>query len=291
MTFTQLEYFIAIAESENMTKAATNLNVAQPALSRTMQRLENELNITLFERKGKSIVLSEQGKIFLHFAKQCLNSFDHITHTLSKEKLMNGHLRIGLLPQSPWARNAITAFLKKNPSVTMEINQIDTSADIQNFDFIIAPTHLENSVFPDFMEQTILWHEPLVLLVSKNNPLAAHHSIPLSETKSYPFISPINTDYSNFQKTFFQSVNFWSHNRVTTNNQSLVLTLVQENLGIALFPESCIPTHYKELGCEVVHLSSPEYRRTVSLFWNPQKLLGDAQKAFQIFISEYFLNQ
>ena len=65
MEWQQLEYFQTVARMQNMTSAARAMNITQPALSRSIARLESELNVPLFERKGRSIVLNRYGELFL----------------------------------------------------------------------------------------------------------------------------------------------------------------------------------------------------------------------------------
>ena len=73
MTFDQLQYFITIAKTGNMTRAAEQLNVVQPALSRAIKRLETELDVKLFDRTGKSVVLNANGNVHIGARKGNVN--------------------------------------------------------------------------------------------------------------------------------------------------------------------------------------------------------------------------
>ena len=73
MDLLQLQYFIAIAEYQHITKAAAHLHVSQPSLSNTLSRIENELGTQLFDRQGRNIVLNDSGKIVLAHAKKYLS--------------------------------------------------------------------------------------------------------------------------------------------------------------------------------------------------------------------------
>ena len=70
MNLQQLEYFRVVATLEHITKAANVLHIAQPALSKIIKTLERELGLQLFDRVGKNIVLNENGKILLKYARQ-----------------------------------------------------------------------------------------------------------------------------------------------------------------------------------------------------------------------------
>ena len=74
MEIFQLIQFQAVAELEHMTRAAERLNLAQPALSRTIKNLEKELGVPLFDRSGRRMQLNENGRILLLYARQILSS-------------------------------------------------------------------------------------------------------------------------------------------------------------------------------------------------------------------------
>ena len=74
MELYQLRQFAAVAKYENMTRAAESLNVAQPAVSKTIRNLESELGAELFERTGKGLRRTEQGDILLRYARTILEA-------------------------------------------------------------------------------------------------------------------------------------------------------------------------------------------------------------------------
>lgn len=75
MDLLQLRYFIAVAETEHVTHAAESLNVAQPALTKTIKKLETEIGFPLFERKGRGITLSKCGQIFVRLRRRSGESY------------------------------------------------------------------------------------------------------------------------------------------------------------------------------------------------------------------------
>lgn len=82
MDLNQLHYFVAVAEAENITKAAKRLFITQPALSRVILRLENELGTSLFDRKGGRLVLNDHGRVFLGHVKPALESINNGVHAV-----------------------------------------------------------------------------------------------------------------------------------------------------------------------------------------------------------------
>ena len=86
MEIFQLIQFQAVAELEHMTRAAQRLNVAQPALSRTIQNLENELGASLFDRSGRRMRLNENGRILLRYSRQILSSIQDAKNEIAAQQ-------------------------------------------------------------------------------------------------------------------------------------------------------------------------------------------------------------
>lgn len=85
MELTQLRHFVVVARTENITKAAKELFITQPALSRTILRLEHELGTPLFDRSGGRLTLNNKGKVFLEFVKPALDSLDEGVRAIADE--------------------------------------------------------------------------------------------------------------------------------------------------------------------------------------------------------------
>ena len=83
MSLQQLQYFVAVAEEQHVTRAAERLRVSQPPLSRQIQALEDELGQPLFERRGRGIVLTEFGR---YFATKAIAILDHVAAVLADSK-------------------------------------------------------------------------------------------------------------------------------------------------------------------------------------------------------------
>jgi DNA-binding transcriptional LysR family regulator len=83
MSLQQLQYFVAVAEEQHVTRAAERLSISQPPLSRQIQALEDELGQPLFERRGRGIVLTEFGR---YFAARATAILDHVARVLADSK-------------------------------------------------------------------------------------------------------------------------------------------------------------------------------------------------------------
>jgi LysR family nitrogen assimilation transcriptional regulator len=122
MDVNQLRTLIQVAELGSLSKAADRLCIAQPALSRRINHLEEELDTRLFERHGRGMVLTTQGSIVLQFARQIMGIFEEIKTSLADE-VYHGHISVGLPPTISDLLTVplVAAISEAYPSVTCRI--------------------------------------------------------------------------------------------------------------------------------------------------------------------------
>lgn len=289
MTFDQLQYFITIVKTGSMTKAAEELNVVQPALSRAIQRLEDELNVKLFDRKGRAIILNQNGAAFLQFAEQCINSFHQTKDTIHSSDDIHGSLKIGNMVTNQWVVKAVAAFSRLYPNVKIEYVSMPNTSDAFDFHFFIGPASFEHSYLHGTLESVELWKEPMILLVSKNHPLADRVRVKLSEVRDYPFVFPCGTEFSKFAKDYFRLANMEAKNTVKTNDPSMLYEIIKTTHSVAIAPKYQylyeIDDHFR-----TISIVSPEYVRQVYMYWPSKLTLNTVEKLFYEFMMDYFKN-
>ena len=130
MELTQLYYFYKVAKLEHITKASIEINIAQPALTKSIHKLEEELGVTLFSHCGRNIKLTSWGKWLYEKINDPLNSILNLKNEINILK-NNKHIKIGALAASTFVTNAIIEFRKINPDVTFTVLQNnETDCDI-----------------------------------------------------------------------------------------------------------------------------------------------------------------
>src|SRR5215471_10830047 len=128
MELRHLRYFVAAAEAQNVSRAALKLHVSQPALSRQIHDLEEELGFALFERSAKSVHLTEAGRAFLTEARAVLQRADDAVKTARAVAVGGGELHVGYAP-SPTARvlpRALRAFHVEFPKVKVKLHDLSS---------------------------------------------------------------------------------------------------------------------------------------------------------------------
>jgi LysR family transcriptional regulator, hydrogen peroxide-inducible genes activator len=129
MTITQLQYVLAVAEHQNFTKAAQKVFVTQPTLSMQIQKLEEELDIQIFDRSKKPIQLTETGKKIVNQARNIVNESDRIQDIVDQQKgFIGGEFRLGVIPtvMPTLLPMFLNNFIKKYPKVKLKIEELNT---------------------------------------------------------------------------------------------------------------------------------------------------------------------
>jgi len=183
MTITQLQYVLAVAEYQNFTVAAEKSFVTQPTLSMQIQKLEDQLDILIFDRSKKPIRVTEVGEKIVAQAKNIVNEAERIKDIVDQEKgFIGGEYTLGVIPtvMPTLLPMFLKTFIKKYPKVNLIIKEQNTESLIRNIqdghlDAGIAATPLEI----EFIKERPLYYEPFVGYVPKSHRLNSKtHLIP-----------------------------------------------------------------------------------------------------------------
>lgn len=176
MTITQLQYVLAVAEHQNFTKAAQKVFVTQPTLSMQIQKLEEELDIQIFDRSKKPIQLTETGRKIVNQARNIVNESDRIQDIVDQQKgFIGGAFRLGVIPtiMPTLLPMFLNNFIKKYPKVKLKIEELNTEAILEklkegHLDAAIAATPLEISG----IKEHVLYYEPFVAYIPEGHRLS-----------------------------------------------------------------------------------------------------------------------
>ncbi|MBZ9731274.1 LysR family transcriptional regulator [Salegentibacter sp. JZCK2] len=185
MTITQLHYVLAVAEHKNFTKAAQKVFVTQPTLSMQIQKLEEELDVQIFDRTKKPIQLTETGQKIVQQARNIVNESDRIKDIVDQQKgFVGGIFKLGVIPtvMPTLLPMFINNFIKKYPKVKLKIEELNTEAIIErlkegHLDAAIAATPLE---LPGIKEN-VLYYEPFVGYIPNSHRLHNNEKIEVND--------------------------------------------------------------------------------------------------------------
>lgn len=276
MELLQLRYFMVIAKYQSFTKAAAELMVSQPALSKTIKSLEDQLGAKLFDRRGKSVQLNRAGEVFYRSVSKSLNAIDDAALSVSDmAHAATGKLHLLVQAATTFFVNLYISFHKKYPNIKLYIsNYLQNEQLLANdYDVHIHAT-FGNISLKDSAE---LLTERFVLAVPPENPLAQKKCIELAEAEPYPFIA--SSDRFFIEDTcrragFAPDIAFQCDNGYTYN------TLLEHNLGCTIVPEITI-AHTLPKNLVIVPFVNPEVRRTLVLSCNSNRYITKAAELFR----------
>tara|TARA_B100000575_G_scaffold54069_1_gene40627 strand:+ start:60931 stop:61863 length:933 start_codon:yes stop_codon:yes gene_type:complete len=185
MTITQLKYTLAVAEHGNFTTASEKCFVTQPTLSMQVQKLEEELGVTIFNRSTKPLQVTEIGEKVLVQAKKIIQESTRMDDVISEEKgIIGGTLKVGIIPtvSSTLLPLFLNIFIKKHKNVELRIEEFSTESLLEKLnnntiDCAIAATPLEDK---DIIEKP-LYYEPFVAYVPPHHFLAGNKNLELQD--------------------------------------------------------------------------------------------------------------
>lgn len=198
MNLLHIKYAVEVAEAGSINKAAKNLYVGQPNLSRAIKDLENSLGVTIFDRSAKGMVLTSDGEVFIRYAKNILNQVDSIEELFSQGSLNKKRFSVSV-PRASYIADALANFSKsldRNTEVEVfykETNSMRTIKNVLQDDYklgIIRYAENYDKYYKGMMDEKELEYEMItdfryVLLMNEKSPLAYKPEITYDDLKDY----------------------------------------------------------------------------------------------------------
>ena len=281
-----LKYFLSVVNEQNVTKAAKALHISQPALSRQLQNLEDELGTKLFERGNRYIHLTEEGTYLANRAKEITTLFDKTEANFHKDKIISGEIYIGCGETESMLLivKAIKQLTTAYPDV--KINLYSGNADdltekldkgILDFGLVIEPTNKQKYNFLNLPTK-----DKWGILVTAKSQLAEKSNIQPADLENVPLIISQQTLVDN-QLSSWLGKNLSTYNIVATYNLLYNASLlVKENIGVALCLDKIINTTDTDL--KFIPLS-PSLESSLNFIWKKDSVLSNASNKLLEFLS------
>src|SRR5216684_1054143 len=244
MELRHLRYFLAVGEALNFTRAATQLRVAQPALSRQVQDLEDEIGVDLLRRSPRGVTLTAEGKLFLEEVRELLKRADEsVEKVRAPARGEYGDLHIGYAP-SPTVEilpPALAAFQKAVPRVKVLLHDLSSDeliAGLQN-----ATLELAVMVRQPVGDETagiqfeLLRTYPLCVAMTATHPFARLKSVSLEKLAAEPLVGLRRKDYPEYHRILdrlFAPIRATPRIAVECDSASSLITEVEAGHGVAL---------------------------------------------------------
>lgn len=288
MDIRTMEYFLMIAKIKNITKAAELLHMAQPPLSRQLKALEDELDVKLFIREKRKMILTDEGRFLKTRCEQILELIDKTKDQVKEMKYgVSGTLFIGSIETVGTVILPIwlADFKKKYPFVKYNLwsgNSDDVIERLENglLDIALIREPFDTEKF----ESIHITNEAWIVLFHKEHQLALKdgNSIELKELRNEELIVPIRR--SSEIKKWFKEINIEPNIMCEFAPLMNAVVLTEKNLGVAICPESA-KFALENKNVVVKKIVNPNRESGVSLIWKKYMPLSSTIKEFIKFVS------
>lgn len=244
MELRHLRYFVAVVEEQSFTKAAEKLYIAQPPLSRQIQKLESELGISLFERGSRPLKTTEAGQFFYQHAVKLLSNAEEVKSMTKRIGLIEktvtmgfvGSLLYGLLPK------IVYMFRQQQPHLKIELVEMSTKDQIQalkegRIDVGFGRLRISDPA----VRRVLLREEPLMLAVHISHPLAdskGTYFADIEDENLFLYPSHPKPNFSTQVRHLFSEHGLDPKNLKEVREIQLALGLVAAGEGVCVVPES-----------------------------------------------------
>lgn len=291
MALQQLEYFKVVAELQHMTHAAEQLNISQPALSKSISNIEQEIGVPLFDRQGRSISLNRYGKLFLESVDNILKEFER-----SKQEI-NGLVRpgygevcLGFLHTLGMdvVPKLMAYFHEKYPNMNFILTQAASYHLLKNLeegdiDFCLSQQFDSDVIDIEWIE---LWSEELYVIVPKNHRFAGRESIELTEIKEERFIGIKKRNMlRKLVDEYCAQAGIKPNVTFAGEEMHTIAGFVSAGLGVSLVPDVRGLNDYDV--CKI-RVSNPICERKIGLGWAKDRYLSPAAIKFKNDLVEYY---
>ena len=289
MTTEQLDAFLAVAERRTFTQAARQLKLSQPTLSRQLQSLEAELDVSLFVRTPRGVVLTDAGARFLTRAREALDALRQGTSELHElSQTPRGPVAIAALPTvGAYILPAIIeAFLRENPAVQLRAgeglaDELEERVAQGELDFAITTLPLQRI---DLVAQK-LWSEPFLLAVPNGHRLAgSRRPVPLTVVAGEPLVIVGGSSANAALWAACEARGQKPRIGIEVDHPQSQRRMVERGVGVALMPEIMARDH-AGARFQVVEVQAAP-RRTVALIHRGERSLTYGARALKRFMTD-----
>lgn len=281
MELQQLKYFMTAAETEHISKAAQKLNIAQPALSQSIRRLELELGVKLFERRGRRIYLNALGRELVKTLKPVLTTLDGLALQMeNKAAAMRNTISISVLAASRLVTDVVIAYKALHPQVNFKISQ---EASQKDWDVQVSAV-LAKEVGG---ESAVAFEEEFFLAVPKNSPYEGWKEASLEMVGKETFITlTTSRPYRELCDKFWNSAGINPEIAFESDSPEVVRELIGAGLGVAFWPAFSWGKADME-NVALLPIRKPVCKRDIILRKSPRCEEGSVQADFFSFLLEY----
>lgn len=290
MEIEQLQYFKTVATMQHMTRAAEVLAISQPALSKSIASIEQQLGVPLFSREGRSIYLNRFGELFLQSVDIILEEYERIREEF--EDIIrpgSGEVSFGFIHTLGMeiVPELIAATTKKFPNMQFSLTQATSLNLLKRLEEgaidLCLSQKIESKVID--IETEELFVEELFVVVPMTHPLAKQSAVKLEDVKNEPFIAiKKGNSLRHLVDELFLEAGIELKTTFAAEEMHTVAGFVSAGMGISMIPNIKGLDDYKVKRLKV----DPPCYRSVGVSWGKNRYLPPAASEFKQYLVDYF---
>ncbi len=279
----QLQAFIAVAECRSFSEAADRIHLTQPAVSKRVAALEEQLGAKLFDRISRTVNLTEAGEALLPRAKRILQEIADTRQAINDlSGDVSGRLRLAISHHIGLHRlpPVLKAFSSKYPQVSIDVDFMDSERAYEGIlhgEFEIAVITLAPDPHPK-IDAHCIWPDPMVFMAAEDHPLASRSAtaLTLADLTLHPAILPAVSTYTGRMiKALFDRERIAYPTSIDTNYLETIRMMVSTGLGWSMLPRSML-----ESGVIEIPVAGTALERQLGYIQHREKTPSNAGRAF-----------
>lgn len=287
MNLQQLQYFKVISQTKNFTTASNILSITQPALSKAISKLEEELDVQLFEREGRNIKITKYGEVFLKYAESALNDIEKGIEKIHDMKTNNDNI---ISIASTYCIGAtfipflISNFINSHIQTRFNFNNQSTEEIFKDLKYERVDLGFFDSIEKidkySEIETILVKKEEYVLIVPKNHHLANREEVELKELKDEYFIA--YNDRNNEKKiSYSELIGYTPKIAVEPTEATMLASLVAAGAGIAIILNTPMINTNK---LSIIKIKDDIGRKNIYMGWNRNSYYSKTIEEFKKYV-------
>lgn len=283
MDFREINTFLHVADQKSFSKAADILGYTQAAVSIQIRQLETELHTRLFDRIGKQISLTQQGKTFYQYALHISNEMEELKDVLSDSQELTGTLRIGTIESicASYLPDILSRYHTLHPQVEISIitGSPDELLDTMNKSGVDLVYFMDKRIYNPKWIKVLEEPEEIIFVGSKD--IIKKDSLTLNEIIQEPFVlTERNASYRFILDQYLAAQGLEIHPRVESSSTDFIIQLLQKNGFLSFLPQFTVQEELDQNRLTSIPVRDFDMHIWRQIVYHKDKLLTREMKAF-----------
>ena len=290
MEIKQMKYFVEVVKNGGMTRASKHLYIAQSTISKNIKSIEDEFNVTLFDRRKKHIILTDIGQIFYDKCVEALAILDDLSLEMDDvTNIERGHIRLGIsaIMDVRLFTESLNQFHSMYPNVTYEVVEgggkaVEFYLNKDEIDVGITTLPVDDDIY----HAVPLYKEKLMLVVDKNSKYAKQSSVYLGDLKNERFIM-FHDDYYIKDQIIESCRKVGFHPKVVAKMAQITFieNMILDGIGVSILPESIVSILNKDI--TGIEITGADVNWNLGIIWKKESYINYVTREWINFLKSY----